>query len=184
MCAGFIFSQFPQLPVLILAKFATNIFFIKKIQTFFGYVFVQNIKTDPFDSTLMIANTNQLSLDWLGGWPYGKTSLKILEFSCKTITGALISWICFFVFCFQGGNNAGHTVVVDGVEFDFHLLPSGIINEKCVSLIGEYKCMFTTREINIFDYIVMIKLLCNFPGWALPFCFCFVLSESKRKRLF
>ncbi|XP_037029385.1 adenylosuccinate synthetase [Bradysia coprophila] len=36
----------------------------------------------------------------------------------------------------QGGNNAGHTVVVDGVEFDFHLLPSGIINEKCVSLIG------------------------------------------------
>ncbi|KAJ6638913.1 Adenylosuccinate synthetase, partial [Pseudolycoriella hygida] len=36
----------------------------------------------------------------------------------------------------QGGNNAGHTVVVNGVEFDFHLLPSGIINEKCVSLIG------------------------------------------------
>ncbi|XP_055314841.1 adenylosuccinate synthetase [Sitodiplosis mosellana] len=36
----------------------------------------------------------------------------------------------------QGGNNAGHTVVVDGNEFDFHLLPSGIINEKCVSVIG------------------------------------------------
>ncbi|XP_050354479.1 adenylosuccinate synthetase [Nymphalis io] len=36
----------------------------------------------------------------------------------------------------QGGNNAGHTVVVDGKEFDFHLLPSGIINKKCVSVIG------------------------------------------------
>ncbi|OWR44749.1 adenylosuccinate synthetase [Danaus plexippus plexippus] len=36
----------------------------------------------------------------------------------------------------QGGNNAGHTVVVDGKEFDFHLLPSGIINQKCVSVIG------------------------------------------------
>lgn len=36
----------------------------------------------------------------------------------------------------QGGNNAGHTVVVDGTEFDFHLLPSGIINEKCTSVIG------------------------------------------------
>lgn len=36
----------------------------------------------------------------------------------------------------QGGNNAGHTVVVGGTEFDFHLLPSGIINEKCVSIIG------------------------------------------------
>ncbi|PZC77826.1 hypothetical protein B5X24_HaOG202937 [Helicoverpa armigera] len=35
-----------------------------------------------------------------------------------------------------GGNNAGHTVVVDGKEFDFHLLPSGIINQKCISVIG------------------------------------------------
>uniref|UniRef100_A0AAQ5Y170 Adenylosuccinate synthetase n=1 Tax=Amphiprion ocellaris TaxID=80972 RepID=A0AAQ5Y170_AMPOC len=36
----------------------------------------------------------------------------------------------------EGGNNAGHTVVVDGKEYDFHLLPSGIINPKSVSLIG------------------------------------------------
>ncbi|XP_045502846.1 adenylosuccinate synthetase isoform X2 [Colias croceus] len=36
----------------------------------------------------------------------------------------------------QGGNNAGHTVVVNGKEFDFHLLPSGIINQKCTSVIG------------------------------------------------
>lgn len=40
-------------------------------------------------------------------------------------------------FCSQGGNNAGHTVVVDGREYDFHLLPSGIINTKAVSFIGE-----------------------------------------------
>ncbi|XP_073656088.1 adenylosuccinate synthetase isozyme 1 isoform X4 [Tursiops truncatus] len=37
---------------------------------------------------------------------------------------------------FQGGNNAGHTVVVDGKEYDFHLLPSGIINTKAMSFIG------------------------------------------------
>ncbi|XP_036398421.1 adenylosuccinate synthetase isozyme 1 B-like isoform X2 [Megalops cyprinoides] len=36
----------------------------------------------------------------------------------------------------QGGNNAGHTVVVDGKEYDFHLLPSGIINPKTISFIG------------------------------------------------
>lgn len=36
----------------------------------------------------------------------------------------------------QGGNNAGHTVVVDAKEYDFHLLPSGIINNKCKSVIG------------------------------------------------
>ncbi|KAJ3040793.1 hypothetical protein HDV00_010408 [Rhizophlyctis rosea] len=35
-----------------------------------------------------------------------------------------------------GGNNAGHTIVVDGKKFDFHMLPSGLINPKCVSIIG------------------------------------------------
>jgi adenylosuccinate synthase len=36
----------------------------------------------------------------------------------------------------QGGNNAGHTVVVGKTEYDFHLLPSGIINPSCKSIIG------------------------------------------------
>ncbi|GLV43319.1 Adenylosuccinate Synthetase [Carabus blaptoides fortunei] len=36
----------------------------------------------------------------------------------------------------QGGNNAGHTVVAEGSEYDFHLLPSGIINPNCISVIG------------------------------------------------
>ncbi|XP_046327868.1 adenylosuccinate synthetase-like [Haliotis rufescens] len=36
----------------------------------------------------------------------------------------------------QGGNNAGHSVVVDGKEFAFHLLPSGIVNPGCKALIG------------------------------------------------
>ncbi|KAJ3414707.1 hypothetical protein HDV05_006144 [Chytridiales sp. JEL 0842] len=36
----------------------------------------------------------------------------------------------------QGGNNAGHTIVVDGVMFDFHLLPSGLVNKNCTSVIG------------------------------------------------
>ncbi|XP_037731260.1 adenylosuccinate synthetase-like [Drosophila subpulchrella] len=35
-----------------------------------------------------------------------------------------------------GGNNAGHTVVANGTQFDCHLLPSGVVNEKCVSVIG------------------------------------------------
>lgn len=37
---------------------------------------------------------------------------------------------------FQGGNNAGHTVVVDEKSYDFHLLPCGIINKGCISVIG------------------------------------------------
>ena len=39
-----------------------------------------------------------------------------------------------YVVRFQGGNNAGHTVVVDGEKFVLHLLPSGMLhgNGKCV----------------------------------------------------
>ena len=34
---------------------------------------------------------------------------------------------------FQGGNNAGHTMVVDGQQFISHLIPSGILQGKlCV----------------------------------------------------
>ncbi|KAI9206665.1 putative ADE12-adenylosuccinate synthetase [Polychytrium aggregatum] len=35
-----------------------------------------------------------------------------------------------------GGNNAGHTIVANGAKFDFHLLPSGLVNPNCVSVIG------------------------------------------------
>ncbi|KAL5463636.1 hypothetical protein EMCRGX_G032551 [Ephydatia muelleri] len=41
-----------------------------------------------------------------------------------------------FVCRYNGGNNAGHTVVADGVTYDFHLLPSGIISSNCKSVIG------------------------------------------------
>jgi len=37
---------------------------------------------------------------------------------------------------FQGGHNAGHTVVVDGEEFIFHLIPSGLLHQGKVGLIG------------------------------------------------
>lgn len=36
----------------------------------------------------------------------------------------------------QGGNNAGHTIVANGVTYDFHILPSGLVNPKCVNLVG------------------------------------------------
>ncbi|KAG9305071.1 hypothetical protein G9A89_007711 [Geosiphon pyriformis] len=35
-----------------------------------------------------------------------------------------------------GGNNAGHTIVVNGTKYDFHTLPSGLISPKCMSIIG------------------------------------------------
>ncbi|KAI8969270.1 Adenylosuccinate synthetase [Mycotypha africana] len=35
-----------------------------------------------------------------------------------------------------GGNNAGHTIVVNDTKYDFHMLPSGLVNPNCVALIG------------------------------------------------
>lgn len=35
-----------------------------------------------------------------------------------------------------GGNNAGHTIVVNGVKYDFHMLPSGLVNPNCQNLLG------------------------------------------------
>ncbi|HQG13676.1 MAG TPA: adenylosuccinate synthetase, partial [bacterium] len=37
---------------------------------------------------------------------------------------------------FQGGANAGHTVVVDGKKSVLHLVPSGILHERCSCVIG------------------------------------------------
>jgi len=37
---------------------------------------------------------------------------------------------------FHGGNNAGHTVIVNGKKYPFHLMPSGILNKKTVGVIG------------------------------------------------
>lgn len=43
----------------------------------------------------------------------------------------------FDVVCrFSGGANAGHTIVVDGKKFVFHLLPSGMLHSGTVGVIG------------------------------------------------
>ncbi|KAL2352261.1 adenylosuccinate synthetase-like protein [Cryomyces antarcticus] len=35
-----------------------------------------------------------------------------------------------------GGNNAGHTIVANGKTYDFHILPSGLVNPSCTNLVG------------------------------------------------
>lgn len=37
---------------------------------------------------------------------------------------------------YSGGNNAGHTITVDGVKYAFHLIPSGILNKETKAVIG------------------------------------------------
>lgn len=37
---------------------------------------------------------------------------------------------------FSGGNNAGHTIEIDGHKFAFHLIPSGILNKNVKAILG------------------------------------------------
>ena len=41
-----------------------------------------------------------------------------------------------YIVRYQGGHNAGHTIVVDGKKYALHLMPSGILYPKCKNIIG------------------------------------------------
>ena len=41
-----------------------------------------------------------------------------------------------YVVKFNGGNNAGHTIVVDGEKFALHLIPAGALTDTCTPVIG------------------------------------------------
>ena len=53
--------------------------------------------------------------------------------------GKIVDWLserADIVVRFQGGHNAGHTLVIDGVEYKLSLLPSGIVRDGKLSVIG------------------------------------------------
>ncbi|MBU1691444.1 MAG: adenylosuccinate synthetase, partial [Gammaproteobacteria bacterium] len=53
--------------------------------------------------------------------------------------GKIVDWLTDHaqgVVRFQGGHNAGHTLVIDGKKTVLHLIPSGILREKVQCYIG------------------------------------------------
>jgi adenylosuccinate synthase len=53
--------------------------------------------------------------------------------------GKIVDWLALsadLVVRFHGGNNAGHTLIVDGRKTVLHLVPSGILQPGAVNLIG------------------------------------------------
>ncbi|MCC7320884.1 MAG: adenylosuccinate synthase [Rubellimicrobium sp.] len=53
--------------------------------------------------------------------------------------GKIVDWLserADIIARFQGGHNAGHTLVIDGVTYKLSLLPSGILREGKLSVIG------------------------------------------------
>ena len=53
--------------------------------------------------------------------------------------GKIVDWLSSaadVVVRFQGGHNAGHTLVIDGITYKLRLLPSGIVRKGKISIIG------------------------------------------------
>ena len=53
--------------------------------------------------------------------------------------GKIVDWLserADVVVRFQGGHNAGHTLVIEGVTYKLSLLPSGILRPNKLSVIG------------------------------------------------
>ena len=53
--------------------------------------------------------------------------------------GKIVDWLseqADVVIRFQGGHNAGHTLVIDGVTYKLRLLPSGLVRKNKISIIG------------------------------------------------
>ncbi len=53
--------------------------------------------------------------------------------------GKIVDWLseqADVVIRFQGGHNAGHTLVINGVTYKLRLLPSGIVRKNKISIIG------------------------------------------------
>lgn len=58
-----------------------------------------------------------------------------------------------YVVRFHGGNNAGHTVIVDGKIFKLHLIPSGIIYGGPMSIIGNGVVVDPKALLDEIEYI-------------------------------
>jgi len=58
-----------------------------------------------------------------------------------------------YVVRYHGGNNAGHTVIVDGSEYKLHLIPSGVLYDHPVSVIGNGVVIDPKALLNEIDYL-------------------------------
>lgn len=75
-----------------------------------------------------------------------------------------------YVIRYQGGNNAGHTIVFDGHKYALRLIPSGVFNPNTKCILGngmvinprafvEEKMKFKEPDLLVIIYIFQIALM-------------------------
>jgi adenylosuccinate synthase len=60
---------------------------------------------------------------------------------------------------FQGGNNAGHTVIVNGQTFILHLIPSGILHEGKLCYMGNGLVIDPACLLEEINYLKSLNIL-------------------------
>ena len=87
---------------------------------------------------------------------------KVIDFLCKKAK---------YIVRYQGGANAGHTVVVDGQKFIFHLIPSGILHKDKINVIGNGVVLDPEEFLNeiklVKKPVLMWKIEFLFPNTAI-----------------
>ena len=84
-----------------------------------------------------------------------------------------------------GGSNAGHTIVVEGKKYKFHLLPSGILNPKATCVIGNGVVVHFPRFFNELDSLETVALITR-DGYGLlivhTWCLIFIKTWMAIKK--
>ncbi len=87
--------------------------------------------------------------------------------------GKIVDWLseqADIVVRFQGGHNAGHTLVIDGITYKLRLLPSGIVRKNKVSIIGNGVVVDPWALLEEIDEIKLKGIQINIKN--------FIISES------
>jgi len=77
-----------------------------------------------------------------------------------------------FVVRYQGGHNAGHTIVLDGKKIALHLIPSGVLNPKAINIIGNgvvVSPFHLIKEMQPFDALVGRLFVSDRAHMILPY---------------
>ena len=83
---------------------------------------------------------------------------------------------------FQGGNNAGHTIIVEDKKIVLHLIPSGILHTHCLSLIGHGVVLSPSALIEELTTIKNAGVQISLSNFGVSLN-CSVLSQATIKSL-
>lgn len=70
--------------------------------------------------------------------------------------------LVYLIFFLKGGNNVGYIVVIGENVYDFYFLFSGIVNKKCIVVIGLYKICIKKvylKEVLVFGDILILGII-------------------------